>query len=125
MESAHPPLPQPPVAAKVARPRRRRRLGRRLPAVTFAAAAALGSCTPTVMDVYEYGAQNRNAQVIYNHNGTGRNYTGASGGVSFDTCWWILIQRLDDYKASHACQVNHEWIPGSLGTIDLTHDGTP
>jgi hypothetical protein len=77
-----------------------------------------------VLDVWEYGAQNRNAPVIYNHNGSGQNYTGSSGGVSFDTCWWILIQRLDNYKASHACQVHVEWWPGSLGYIDLSHDGS-
>ena len=89
---------------------------KKLLAAVAAAVAAVG-LSGCWLDVHEYGAQMRNAQVIYNHNGSGRNYTGASGGVSYDTCFWILRQRLDDYKSSHACQVYYEWYPGSLGYI--------
>lgn len=82
-----------------------------------------------VMDVWAYGAQNRNAVVIYNHNGSGRNYTGSSGSVDGqpvgrDTCEWILRQRLDAFAASAACTVHNEWTPGTLGYIDLSTDGS-
>jgi hypothetical protein len=76
-----------------------------------------------VLDAWAYGAQSRNAPVIYNHNGSGMNYTGSSGGVSYDTCVWIVSQRLGDYVAGVVCQVHVEWWPGSMGYVDLSTSG--
>lgn len=95
---------------------------RRLAVGAGAALLAL-STSGCMIDVHEYGAQQRAAVTWYTPDGMGHTGPAASdpsrNSAGYDTCVWILDQRIERYLAEAACHVNRSWVPGSFGYLDF------